>query len=59
MLERFVDEMLPNINFSYLRAQSSVTSRQPNRPCFTGLIVPAIVFPEYCYLYGETGRAIC
>lgn len=35
MLERFVDEMLPNINFSYLRAQSSVTSRQPNRPCFT------------------------
>lgn len=25
VLERFVDEMSPNINFSYLRAQSSVT----------------------------------
>jgi hypothetical protein len=25
MLERFVDEMLPNINFSYLRAESRAT----------------------------------
>ncbi|MDE2367315.1 MAG: hypothetical protein KGM95_10330 [Betaproteobacteria bacterium] len=53
MLERFVDEMLPNINFSYLRAQSSATIEAAEPTLFHLTDCSGYRFPEYCYLYGK------